>query len=637
MKNKNKIYGASLLLIILTLVTFVSATNYNITNCSTINQSGNYVLQNSIQVNDSCFKIETSNVTLNLNGYTLLGNGTGIAVASNSVRGTDEETNLTYSILYNNLTIKNGIISNFSIGVWITGSSASICNGANYTNCTYYWSPSSNHVIENNTFNYNNNKAIDFSDGIINISIKNNTIYNNEGCILVQWGLNNNITNNNCTNNHYTGILVNGGKQDEPNLVSNTYVWGNIINSHDRGIQIGNISGAYFINNNLINNSYGIFNINSERNNIYNNFLNNTINFYNFYIAGEYIHSSDNWNTTKTNSTNIISGSFIGGNFWATPTGTGYSETCNNLINDSFCDVTYKLDDYNTDYLPLTNRITTENITLNSSTVPSMSLIVENHNLTEWENLTGLLNVDFNRGNKKIAEFAYNFTNGTINFENITLEQGYNESGAVKGYVLIKGLDTTKLLNGTKTLYMDNLNSTLNWICIKDADIDSIGDITANCKGTNEYQVQCNGQTKDGYTCTLNSTLNQYKVTGLRHSGVTQTTTPTCSDGIQNQDETSIDCGGSCGACSSETGGSSGGSGGGSSTKKIINSSINSTNNLNGTGEATNNISLNNSPTNSNLTASKRDKKVIAIGAGVVLIIVFVLTLLLRISNKKRR
>lgn len=38
---------------------------------------------------------------------------------------------------------------------------------------------------------------------------------------------------------------------------------------------------------------------------------------------------------------------------------------------------------------------------------------------------------------------------------------------------------------------------------------------------------------------------------------------PTCSDGIQNQDETGVDCGGLCNACSSSSGNSGGGSSGG--------------------------------------------------------------------------
>ena len=69
--------------------------------------------------------------------------------------------------------------------------------------------------------------------------------------------------------------------------------------------------------------------------------------------------SSNIWNTDKEIGTRIYgAGDYIGGNYWATADGTGYSETCIDDDGDNFCDEPLVLETGNTDYLPLTNTIT---------------------------------------------------------------------------------------------------------------------------------------------------------------------------------------------------------------------------------------------------------------------------------------
>jgi len=91
----------------------------------------------------------------------------------------------------------------------------------------------------------------------------------------------------------------------------------------------------------FLSNGYDAYN-----NYFYNNFFNNTNNI------AIYATGNNSWNTTLTNGTNIVGGSQIGGNYWAYPNGTGYSQTCANANNDSFCDDPYTFNP--TDYLPLT-------------------------------------------------------------------------------------------------------------------------------------------------------------------------------------------------------------------------------------------------------------------------------------------
>jgi parallel beta-helix repeat protein len=93
----------------------------------------------------------------------------------------------------------------------------------------------------------------------------------------------------------------------------------------------------------------GIMIKSSSSNNIYNNFFENTNNVY---LEG--IIYNKNWNTTKTTGINIIGGSYLGGNFWANPSDTGFSQKCEDVDVDGICDSPYTLDSNNIDYLPLT-------------------------------------------------------------------------------------------------------------------------------------------------------------------------------------------------------------------------------------------------------------------------------------------
>lgn len=58
------------------------------------------------------------------------------------------------------------------------------------------------------------------------------------------------------------------------------------------------------------------------------------------------------WNTPKTRGTNIAGGPFLGGNYWATPDGAGWSQITPDR-GDGFCNAPFVIDDNNTDYLPL--------------------------------------------------------------------------------------------------------------------------------------------------------------------------------------------------------------------------------------------------------------------------------------------
>ncbi len=81
---------------------------------------------------------------------------------------------------------------------------------------------------------------------------------------------------------------------------------------------------------------------------IFNNYLNNTRNT----DIEDQETSTISWNTAKTSGPNIVNGPYIGGNYWADPDGTGWSQVTPDR-GDGFCNSPFVISRENTDSLPL--------------------------------------------------------------------------------------------------------------------------------------------------------------------------------------------------------------------------------------------------------------------------------------------
>ncbi|MCX9080677.1 MAG: right-handed parallel beta-helix repeat-containing protein [Candidatus Methanoperedens sp.] len=135
------------------------------------------------------------------------------------------------------------------------------------------------------------------------------------------------------------GIVVNSN--------NNTLTGNNASSNTENGIYLKYSSNNTLGGNNVLNNQKGIYQYDSSNNKIYNNIFKNNNNF-DFYES-----NINTWNTTRQSGTNIIGGQYLGGNFWANPEGTGFSQTCPDVNGDGICDKSYTLGENNTDYLPL--------------------------------------------------------------------------------------------------------------------------------------------------------------------------------------------------------------------------------------------------------------------------------------------
>lgn len=151
---------------------------------------------------------------------------------------------------------------------------------------------------------------------------------------------------------------------------------------------------------------------------------------------------------------------------------------------------------------------------VNTSTINLSILIGNTSNLSK--NFNTSYRVKFLDINLTILEFDFNFSVYRLNLTNITINKQLDNQ---KGSLFTNGL---RLPKGTKTMYVDKIDTKLNGVCIKDTQISSINEISSNCKSKNEVKISCNGKLSKSYKCTYNSTINKLKVEGLKNSGIVQ-------------------------------------------------------------------------------------------------------------------
>jgi len=271
-----------------------------------------------------------------------------------------------HCFLLNNTLLKGGIGAGESPGRTIILGNY-ISNGMD-NGYGIVFSESFSNDIENNTI-------VNCINGIFLVRLTgsnivyNNTLTSNDKGIYVGDSGGNLFSNNTISKNNI-GILVSGLTRDQAggnSLLNNT------ISNNNIGISFeGDSFGNTVINNKVeLNKQYGVYiNQISEApydgtNRFYNNIFNNTINLFNDtgnYTGNYYIAKATNistgkisvaLNTTKTSGTNIVDGPYLGGNFWAKPDGTGFSQTCNDWNRDGIGDSIYTASAYDIDYLPL--------------------------------------------------------------------------------------------------------------------------------------------------------------------------------------------------------------------------------------------------------------------------------------------
>ncbi|NVM23691.1 MAG: right-handed parallel beta-helix repeat-containing protein, partial [Desulfobacterales bacterium] len=316
----------------------------------------------------------------------------GVSIFNNSQNGIYLEANFT-KITSNNLwnNTWNGIYlksssgnsltgntaSGNAYGIWLKSSSNNNLTGNTADNNTegiLLYSSSNNNFTDNNA-SYNQRAGIYIQTSSIKNTITGGTVHNNSynpsdgkeaGITILASSDNNTITGVSIFNNSQNGIYL---EANFTNISSNTIqnnTWNginltssdnntltnNTANNNTIGIALYDLSSNNTLTNNTADNNIntGIYLESSSNNSIYNNYFNNTNN------TGFNGATNNTWNTTQTPGVNIAGGPYLGGNFWAYPNGTGFSQTCIDADFDGICDSSYSFGSGNVDYLPLSTK-----------------------------------------------------------------------------------------------------------------------------------------------------------------------------------------------------------------------------------------------------------------------------------------
>jgi hypothetical protein len=277
------------------------------------------------------------------------------------------DANNTIQLNASDITIKNCIVNYTGIenrisGIYGLRGSYTIIDNQFLNNVGINIDTVSDAIIDNNYFNNENN--------LFNIAIVINNLNNTQ--------ISNNLINK---GNGIAIAMGSGTLVNHNNLISN-----NTLNNVTNGVYLGNVVNTFFENNTIISTNIAIWFFESNYNFIYNNNLfsdgpmfsfnsayDNMI-YNNLFSAKQYIREGSSgynvsWNTSVQDGDRVYSpGTKISGNYWTNSTNDGFSDICDDLDFDTFCDNIYNISDGNDsfdnlDYMSLTySPIYTSNI-----------------------------------------------------------------------------------------------------------------------------------------------------------------------------------------------------------------------------------------------------------------------------------
>ncbi|MFH7835154.1 MAG: right-handed parallel beta-helix repeat-containing protein [Candidatus Aenigmatarchaeota archaeon] len=332
--------------------------SYNVSSCSVLDRSNVvYYLTQDI-IGDDCLNLTGNNSILDLNGYTIWHSnsnpGTAIRIIGDvnwNISNGNIRTNYTgsssnYGIYGNSLS--NGIVNIDNINFTSNSTGTTHISLAGSTAVSKPRTISNVRIVEKGT-------GINL-DKYLNTTIRNNYINTTGGAISVSNAFTF-ITNNTLisTGSSYTIYVYNQGVNISYNNISQLgnndaiylfyYAGSNIFNNTiittnwiSAPITVNYRSSSNVFNNTLISNGYVIKAAGTDTNiYTYNNYIISATPFNVFGTGGSFSFRT----SIDCNYMNIINQSCLGGNFYATLSETGYSQTCDNTNCDSFCDVGY--------------------------------------------------------------------------------------------------------------------------------------------------------------------------------------------------------------------------------------------------------------------------------------------------------
>lgn len=232
-------------------------------------------------------------------------------------------------------------------------------------------------------------KGVDFDQAGTSCIIRNNKFYGSGISIGISYMYGNQTIMNNLFTESPTGIITFDSIYNK--------ITGNTFQDCGTGIAFTYGGGGHVVTGNTFKNCDIGIRVTDDSVTIYNNYFSNDIN-----LKLEY-DGSVLLNTTKTTGENIIGGSYIGGNYWATPYEDGFSQTHLDTNGDGIAEEPYYMNEENIDYLPL----------VTPRTEPTLMPPVANFNM----NITtgsAPLSVQFTDASQNAVSWSWDFDNNGV-------------------------------------------------------------------------------------------------------------------------------------------------------------------------------------------------------------------------------
>lgn len=335
-------------------VTTTAAATQPVDGCTTITEPGNYELVTDLDVQtadrDECISIMANGVVFDGGGHTIRGNGsgTGVRIGECCSDGPADVVVRDVTVVHFSFGITSFKPSRLRIRdvkvVWSDATGMSGGDGISLSRGTDL-------VVEDSIVVNCETRALDISGS--DIVVRNNWIVRNDGglngfgtnylvagndfennggiSLWLQGPANHTARNNTVVNGTWKGIVV----HDDVRVVDNV-----VRNNSDVGIEASD--GSIVTGNRVVANGKGGVRLDEPGALVYDNYLANERN-----VVGPEGEAESpfgaTWNVTSRSGTNVVGGSVVGGNYWASPDGTGYSETCTDADADGLCDEPYSV------------------------------------------------------------------------------------------------------------------------------------------------------------------------------------------------------------------------------------------------------------------------------------------------------
>lgn len=305
----------------------------------------NTTITNNIFKNNNNAGIGFGNAVNEFNPLLPLGYSNNSVVSGNTVNNNTNGLHINRS--NHNEICANIIEGNLNVGVWLEISHENSLQqnqvNSSQSGSGIWLTSSTQNNIMGNTCSENSGNGINLTaDSTGNIITGNSANGNDNMGIVIDKGSDGNTLSDNTSSRNPNGVLL---MQSDGNTVEGNTIDG----SANAGIWLVSANDNTFSGNRITNNATaGVWLKQSNNNLFYNNYLNNISN-----ATFEITNTGNIWNIQKISGRNVMSGPFMGGNFWGKTNGEGFSQVTPDSNLDGFCDSPYTVSTGNVDQLPL--------------------------------------------------------------------------------------------------------------------------------------------------------------------------------------------------------------------------------------------------------------------------------------------